>query len=75
MITQVKETVPGVVGNCTSASAFTLAWVTMNVLPWLHLLSVAVGILASGGTAVYYFVQWRNGRHKPRRKIVRRRKK
>lgn len=75
MITQVKDTVPGVVGNCTSAGAFTVAWMTANVLPWLHLLSVAVGILASAGTAGYYFVAWREGRHKPRRKIIRRRKK
>lgn len=74
MITQVKDTVPGVVGNCIGGGAFTIAWMTTNVLPWLHLLSVAVGILASAGTAGYYFVAWREGRHKLRRRRTIRKK-
>lgn len=74
MITQVRDTAPGVVGNCIGTGAFTVAWMTTNVLPWLHILSVLVGILASAGTAGYYFVAWRQGWHKKSRRGKTRRK-
>lgn len=72
----IKETVPGVAGNCTTGVAFGLAWVTANSMPFLHILSVLVGIVASVATAAYYFVEWRAarqhrkkyGRPLPRRK-------
>lgn len=58
----IRETVPGVAGNCTTGVAFGLAWMTANTLPLLHILSVLVGILASVATAGYYFYEWRADR-------------
>lgn len=71
----IKETAPGVVGNCASAGAFALAWFTANALPILHVISILVGIGASIGTAGYYFVAWRKEWHKPRRRSSVRRKR
>lgn len=74
----IKDTVPGVAGNCTTGVAFGMAWMTANSLPFLHILSVVVGILASIATAAYYFVEWRAARHhraKFGRPLPRRKKK
>lgn len=68
MIPQVKETMPGLAGNCVSGSAWTIAWATEAVMPWLHIISVVVGILASAGTAGFYFMAWLDGRHKKSRR-------
>lgn len=64
MISHVKETIPGVAGNCASGAAWTLAWITANVEPALHMLAVLVGILTSGATFAYYIVQWQAARAK-----------
>lgn len=63
MITaHVKETMPGVAGNCTTVGAFSVAWFTEEVLPTLHALSLLVGIIAGCATAAYYYVMWRKAR-------------
>lgn len=57
--THLKETIPGVVGNGTSASAFTVAYVTADILPWLHIASIIAGFVASVCTAIYYVREMR----------------
>jgi len=64
VIAQVKETVPGVVGNCTSGVAYVLAYVTAETLPILHVMSLLAGVLASSATFAYYIVQWRRAHAK-----------
>lgn len=76
MISHIKDTVPGVAGNCTTAAAFTIAWITTNALPWLHVLSVMVGIGASVATGIYYMRAARTKRARRERvQRYRRRKK
>lgn len=73
----IKDTIPGVVGNCSAGAAFGVAWLTDNAMPALHLLSVVVGIVASVATAMYYLIEWRAARKRrgqPRRRTVLRKK-
>ena len=54
-----SHTIPGATAACTTYSALGLAWVTENALPWLHVISLIIGIAAGITTALYYFVEWR----------------
>lgn len=69
----IKDTIPGVVGNCSAGAAFGIAWITDNAMPALHILSVIVGIVASVATAMYYLLEWRRVR-KERGQQTRRRR-
>lgn len=55
----IKDTIPGVVGNCSVVTSFSIAWLTDNAVPVLHVISVIVGIIASIATAMYYLLEWR----------------
>lgn len=59
MISHVRETLPGVAGNVTSSGAFTVAYLTTDVLPWLHVVSILAGIIASVATTIYYIYKMR----------------
>lgn len=58
----IKDTVPGVVGNCASTSAWVTAWITLHSEPVLHIMSVVAGIIASIATAAYYILEYRRAR-------------
>lgn len=73
----IKDTIPGVVGNCSVATSFGIAWLTDNAMPTLHVLSVVAGIVASVATALYYLLEWRAARKRreqPRRRTAVRKK-
>ena len=70
MLEHVKATTPGLVGNCTTGAAFTIAWIADDVTPVLHALSLFVGCLAGLATAAYYFAMWHKA-HKQASKPVR----
>lgn len=69
----IKDTIPGVVGNCSVATSFGVAWLTDNAMPALHVISVVVGILASLATAMYYLLEYRRAQ-KERDQQTRRRR-
>lgn len=70
----VKETMPGIIGNCASGAAFVAAWLTNDGLPLLHVISVVIGIIVGIGTAGYYFAMWRRATRSLNEKNARRRK-
>ena len=61
IVEHLKETAPGVASNCVSGAAWVVALVSGS-LPYLHALSLLVAVIASGATAGYYFIAWRNER-------------
>jgi hypothetical protein len=75
MITDhVKETVPGIIGNCAVGVAGIVAWITADGLPILQAVSLLCGILVALATAGYYFVMWRRVRRKEEAEAARRRR-
>lgn len=70
----VKETMPGIIGNCASGAALVAAWLTNDGLPILHVISVVIGIIVGIGTAGYYFAMWRRAKRALETKKIRRSK-
>jgi len=68
----IKDTIPGVVGNCASVTAFSVAWLTDNALPVVHVFSILAGTAASIATAAYYVVSWQARRNERNRTRARR---
>lgn len=58
----IRDTVPGVAGNCASGGAWLIAWFTLHGEPVLHVMSVVAGIIASIATAAYYILEYRRAR-------------
>ena len=72
MIDHLRETTPGLIGNCTAGAAWGIAWLTADGLPILHALSMVAGILLSIITGAYYFAKWRLARSERKRRALRR---
>lgn len=63
MITHFKTTIPGLIGNATAGGAFTIAYLTDDVIPVLHAISLVAGIVAAFATAAYYIREmWKKNR-------------